>query len=285
MGFNPSDFELALRQEHPGCWVLLENITEGRRRDLIAGTVVAVAENLADLGRAVGDGFLTTSSGIDVVAPCGYGNMNCYHGDGTLTYRKWKNSIEYYVNDIGSDLLISHYIICRLFRRPFFSSNEGAFLYWMRDRFVRRCYGVDGFKKTLLLTGADNEAVAKGAFQELTRLYGMTMRNLAVAAIGKVVSLPGLGRTDIDVLTRDGVWCESKRVNKTLSLDQKLKLKILKMSLAKDIGLVVNTKSGDIKINKSLLSSSMSISPAAKEFCISNGVEFQENTVYAYRPY
>lgn len=285
MGFKYSQFEVSIRKENPGLWVVLGKIIEDDKRGIKSGHVIVASNNIQDLDEILSNIPPSDLVGADIIPPQEYGMENDINNISSLDYKKWKRIVINDIKGIRVDLLLCHIILNYLFVRPHYNARLGAYLYWVRDRFVRRCHKVDGFSRTLLLTGSNNSSVANGAFQELTRLYGMTLRNWSVAAVGKLILVPGFGKTDIDVLTTDGLWCESKRLRHGLYLDKEICTKMEKMAAARDASMEVSVKNSIIKINRLLLANTNRISRTVIERANSLGIETQQNAIYGYRPF
>lgn len=280
-------FEQQLRSIFPGQWIYLTDTTEDPKKELLTGTILAHETNPFDLQRAVSarghDSYLRQSF---VLVPFDLKDLSLACFGSSVRYRERKPLLLNFLKSV-TDLAIQAQLVSAFIRNaPFFmQSRAGGFEYWVTKRFTRQCYTIDGFIRTLMLTGRDSSESAKGYMQELTRLYGMILHGVRPAAIGKMISIPGHGRTDIDVLTSDGLWCESKRYPGGLSLTTKLRKKMEKMSAALKIGMIVHLPHKSIVISKLILVNAGPITSGVKKLADELNIEVNENSVYAHLPY
>ena len=113
----------------------------------------------------------------------------------------------------------------------------------------------------------------------------MTMRGVEPVAVGRRLYVPPLGWTDIDVLTGDGVWCESKRCPKGLFLTRDLAAKLHKMARARDDVLTIVIGDSAIPITRLILTNLGKVSGPVKTLADRLTIEVHTNSVYVQRPY
>ena len=146
------------------------------------------------------------------------------------------------------------------------------------DKFIGRIALIPGAEKNMELLGANNEQVNKGRYAELVRAFYLEKEGHQVEAIGKIVETPK-GKTDIDILLKDGTWIENKQV-KEISGDQKLKDKIDKMASAVKKGMEVN----GIKIKRAIFINRGKINDSAIDYAISKGIPIFRDLEYSDAP-
>ena len=143
---------------------------------------------------------------------------------------------------------------------------------------------IPGVKENLSIMAGKNLNAAKGRFTELGAAAAFKKAGHEVVAIGKIVDVPGVGKTDIDVFTSTGKWIEKKHVRQ-ISCDSSFRTKIDKMAEALDRGMDVNLgEAGSIKISDAVFVNSGKISPEAIRYAEGKGVKIYEKTPYTRVP-
>ncbi len=145
--------------------------------------------------------------------------------------------------------------------------------------FIEKLGRIPGALENLELLSVKNEYVNKGRFAELVRAYFLEQAGYKVEAIGQIVET-SLGKTDIDILLKDGTWIENKQVQE-ISADQKFKDKIDKMAAAVKEELEVN----GIKIKRAIFLNQGKISQNAIEHAIEKGIPIFRDLSYADAPH
>jgi len=144
--------------------------------------------------------------------------------------------------------------------------------------FIEKLGRIPGALENLELLSVKNEYVNKGRFAELVRAYFLEQSGFKVEAIGQIVET-SLGKTDIDILLKDGTWIENKQVQE-ISADQKFKDKIDKMSAAVKDGMEVN----GIKIKRAVFMNQGKLSKNAIEYAIDKGIPIFRDLAYSDAP-
>lgn len=170
-------------------------------------------------------------------------------------------------------------------------TRTGPYCMGKTEGFFRRLEGhvdslgdISGVRKNLSIMAGNSENAAKGAFTELGAAAAFKKAGHDIAAVGKIVNVPGVGNTDIDVLTRAGKWIEKKHV-KQISCDEGFRTKIDKMSEALKSGMEVSLDDGNlVKITDSIFVNSGKISAQAIRYAESKGVTIYQTTPYTQVP-
>lgn len=143
---------------------------------------------------------------------------------------------------------------------------------------------IPGVKENLSIMAGKNLNAAKGRFTELGAAAAFKKAGHEVVAIGKIVDVPGLGKTDIDLLTGSGKWIEKKHVQ-SISCDQNFRTKIDKMADAVRSGMEVDVGNGEmVKIREAVFVNSKKISPNAMKYAEEKGVKVFQDTPYTRVP-
>lgn len=143
---------------------------------------------------------------------------------------------------------------------------------------------VPGVEKNLKIMAGKNYQAGRGAYTELGAAKAFKEAGHNVVSIGKVVTIPNLGKTDIDILTKSGKWIEKKHVQK-ISLNDEFRTKIDKMAEAVKTKLEVGI--GDdtlIQIKDAIFVNSKKISPRAIEYAEGKGVKIFQKTPFTRLP-
>ena len=146
------------------------------------------------------------------------------------------------------------------------------------DVFIKKLGLIPGAEKNLELLSVDNKYVNKGRYSELVRAFYLEEAGYKVEAIGKIVNTD-IGKTDIDILLKDGTWIENKHVQ-DISADQKFKDKIDKMALAVKEGKEVN----GIKIKRAIFINQGKINNNAIQYAISKGIPIFRDLAHSDAP-
>ena len=133
--------------------------------------------------------------------------------------------------------------------------------------------GVPGVDTNLRLMAGNSYAAGKGRFEELIRAARYQRAGKPLAGIGVPVDVPGLGKTDIDILLQSGKWVENKAVKGMLSLTPEFTTKIDKIAAAVKAGLKVN----GIAVNEGAFISSGHLSPRAIKYASDRGIDVLAN--------
>jgi hypothetical protein len=162
------------------------------------------------------------------------------------------------------------------------SKTDGFFI--RLEGHVNQLGDTSGVRQNLSIMAGKNLNAAKGRFTELGAAAAFKKAGHDICAIGKVVNVPGLGKTDIDLLTRSGKWIEKKHVQKIANTIE-FRTKIDKMAEALRSGMEVKLADGSIvKINDALFVNSKKISSEALRYAEGKGVKIYQNTPYTQVP-
>jgi len=272
-----------LRNAHPHEWIAVGDLEIDARSEITAARVVATGATPADLDRALIRTPIETGA---IVPPKSFLTL---HDEmfGVPRYKAKRIRYREFVAGLQSPLLRAHLAAIVVARGRYFTSHPHSFPWAVLNRLVRHLGGVDGFESVLLRLGADNENVVTGHVQELLRAYSLgAHRSKPLAAIAKVVNVPGLGKTDIDVLTQDGLWVESKRVRGVMSLTRKdLKVKLDKMAEAIRTHAVISLSTRTVTITAAHIANVGRFAPSVHAYARNLGITVQENSVYAFAPW
>jgi hypothetical protein len=167
---------------------------------------------------------------------------------------------------------------------PYLGSKPDGFGYKIA-KLARPLREVDGIERTLRTIGHEGLNKAKGDCHTLCRAAHWQASGHEVAALNKPIRLPINGKTDIDILFRDGTWIEAKRVGplsapRGIACDEKFREQISKMEEAVKSGLQVNIDGEPITIKRALYMNRGAITSEAIEYARDRGVE-----VYAKQPF
>jgi hypothetical protein len=170
-------------------------------------------------------------------------------------------------------------------------TRNGPYCMGKTEGFFRRLEGhvhslgdIPGVRKNLSIMAGNNGNAAKGAFTELGAAAAFKKAGHDIAAVGKIVNVPGVGNTDIDVLTRAGKWIEKKHVRQ-ISCDEGFRTKIDKMSeaLKSEMGVLLDDGSL-VKVADTIFVNSGKISAQAIKYAESKGVTIYQKTPYTQVP-
>lgn len=142
--------------------------------------------------------------------------------------------------------------------------------------------GVDGVERTLKTIGSEGANKAAGDCHTLCRAAHWQATGREVAALNKPVFLPLTGKTDIDILFRDGTWIEAKRVGRLsaphgIACDEKFRSQISKMEEAVKSGLKVIVDGEPLAIQRAIYMNRGAISSQALDYARSHGIQIYEN--------
>jgi hypothetical protein len=170
-------------------------------------------------------------------------------------------------------------------------TRTGPYCMGKTEGFFKRLEGhvdslgdIPGVRKNLSIMAGNSENAAKGAFTELGAAAAFKKAGHDIAAVGKIVNVPGVGNTDIDVLTRSGKWIEKKHV-KQISCDDRFRTKIDKMSeaLKSEMGILLDDGSF-VKVTDTIFVNSGKISAQAIKYAESKGITIYQKTPYTRVP-
>ena len=163
----------------------------------------------------------------------------------------------------------------------FSSQNPGHIAKF--ESYVRELGPLPGVEENLLKIGGENRDLGRGHYTELARAVHLKRAGQEVLAINQRVDVPGVGKTDIDILCRGkngGLeWHENKHV-RTISCDADFCAKIDKMAAAKEHGFMLDVGGHAEPVQRVVFTNSGHISDPAIEYARNKGVE-----IYDHRPY
>jgi hypothetical protein len=149
--------------------------------------------------------------------------------------------------------------------------------------YVRDLGPLPGVEGNLLKIGGANRDLGRGHYTEIARAAHLKRAGKDLVAINHPIDVPGVGKTDIDILCRntDGrlEWHENKHV-RLISCDHDFQAKIDKMAAAREQGLEVEIAGHVEPVQRVIFTNSGHISEPAMEYARNKGVE-----IYAHRPY
>ena len=271
------------RSMDPARWSVLDNLQIDRFDEITAGHLVAAGRSIEELDEQLGDTPLDIAA---LIAPKPLSALFTDYFDGRRSYPQKRDRFRALVRRIRHPFLRSHLAAIAVAGGPYFSGRPAAFPWAVVNRFLRRLASVDGFESVVLRLASDNTNVVTGHFQEILRLYSVAAhRAQRPAALAKFVHVPGLGKTDIDLLTEDGLWVESKRVRGTMALDAEFRAKLDKMGEALRTRAEIRLSTRSVTVTAVHLVNLGRFSRNVHEHAASLGITVQESSVYAFAPW
>ena len=151
------------------------------------------------------------------------------------------------------------------------------------DHFARSLGSLPGVEGNLLKIGGKNTDLGRGHYTELGRAYHLKRAGKDPLTINLQINVPGVGKTDIDILCRDAAggleWHENKHV-RIISCDDAFQAKIDKMAAAREQRLEVEIGGQVERVQRFVFTNSGDISEKAMEYARNKGIE-----IYDHRPY
>lgn len=160
-------------------------------------------------------------------------------------------------------------------------AQEGAYLTaknsaWFNSSlsdFSNALKGVHGLEKNYRIMAGNSLQAGRGAYAEILRAVRQERKGEPVHAIGQGIGVPGWGRTDVDILTKEGRAIENKHVRDGISCDDAFKSKIDKLAGAVEEGISVH----GVKIRSATFANSGPISPEAIRYGEARGILMKPN--------
>lgn len=278
-----------LKRQYPDSWLLLKDVQRNAHKEAVSGVLVKIADTMESLETYYSPSGNNPTECIILSPESQETLFNNYFGLCT-SYRERKLILKKLLSRYQTPLFKSFWIATCIWGSNYFknSTSRYGFEFWIMNRFIPKLSNIDGFEHVLMLTGSDNHSVAKGHFSELTRLYSATFdKESQPAAIAKIIQIPGMtfGKTDIDILTQDGTWCESKVYPKGIGLNQAMKTKLQKMKRAQELKLEVKTTQGPIVIQSLLLANLGPITLSLRTYAENLGIAVLPNSIYLRTPF
>jgi len=273
----------AVRAANPNAWLVVDKLRLDNFSEIIDGRIVADAQTFVELDAALGAMPIGEAA---LVGPKSLVNLHVDYFAHLLTYPAKRKHFRKLVKRISHPLVRSYLAAIAVAGGPYFRSKPASFPWAIVNRFLIRLSGVDGFESVLLRLASDNTNVVVGHFQEILRLYSVAAhRDKRPAALAKVVNVPGLGKTDIDLLTEDGLWIESKRVKGTMGLNEDFRAKLDKMGEALRMHAEIRLSTRTVRISGIHLVNLGRFSKNVRRHAESLGITVQEAAVYAFAPW
>lgn len=271
------------RSTNPGAWLVLDNLRLDNFDEITEGRLVAVGSSIEELDDQLSDTPVDVAA---LVSPKPLSTLFTQYFAGRSSYPQKRDRFRALARRIRHPFLRSHMAAVAVAGGPYFLSKPAAFPWAIINRFLRRLAGVDGFESVVLRLASDNQNVVTGHFQEILRLYSVSAhRGKRPAALAKFVQVPGLGKTDIDLLTEDGLWVESKRVRGTMALDEEFRAKLDKMGEALRTRAEIRLSTRTVTVTAVHLVNLGRFSRNVHKHAQSLGITVQESSVYAFAPW
>ncbi len=158
--------------------------------------------------------------------------------------------------------------------------KSGPFLGGRLAHYARDLRHVEGMEENLRIIGGNHWQATKGQFAEIGRAHALQRSGQEIVAIGKKVLVPGLGRTDIDILTTAGRWIENKHVVH-IAFDDKSRLKIDKMAEAVARSLQVDVQGRLVTVREAVFVNSGTVDARLVDYAAAKGVAVHQKTPYS----
>jgi hypothetical protein len=269
-----------LRALRPGQWLALTDTAYNGKNELIGGRVIADAASVNALDQLI----LTRGENLLVLPPRTFAEEFEHWYGGCATYAERRALFDILVGNVHHPATQAAMSAIAIARAAIFREMPNAYPYMVLNRFVPKLYRSLNFARALLLVGADDENKSRGHFQELWQAYNRANEHGdEVAATQLTVTVPGVGSTDVDILTEDGRWLEIKRYRGALSLDKKLetKLNVLAEALRRNIAIPVDGR--EIIVRRIELHALKTVTRPAKRYAQERGIAVYEYSVYRLR--